>query len=132
MSVLTQQSCKLKKIDNLNVIFLQLETHSKKIVIGLIYRPPTHNINSNRKLYDKIIKVNNSFESVIFGDFKSLKSQMSHDLYNNLLKSSLSQHLNQPTRSDNILDLIFSTNDGLVSNVNTGPEFSTSDHKIVS
>ena len=35
-------------------------------------------------------------------------------------------------RDDNILDLIFSTNDGLVSNVNTGPEFSTSNHRIVS
>ena len=35
-------------------------------------------------------------------------------------------------RGDNILHIIFSTNDGLVNNVNTGPEFGTSDHNIVS
>ena len=58
-----------KKIDNVDVTFLQIETHSKKIIIRLIYRPPIHNINSDRKLYDQIIKVSNSFESVIFGDF---------------------------------------------------------------
>ena len=56
---------------------------------------------------------------------------MDHDLYNNLLESDLSQDVSKPTRSDNILDLVFSSNDGLVSNVNTGPEFSTSNHRIV-
>ena len=98
-------------IDNVDVIFLQLKTRSKKIIIGLIYRPPVHNNNSDKKLFDQIIEVSNSFERVIFGDFN--------------------QHVNKPTRGDNILDLVFSTNDGLVSNVNTGPEFSTSDHKII-
>ena len=57
---------------------------------------------------------------------------MSHDLYNNLLESGLSQHVNKPTKGDNILDLIFSTNDGLVNNVNTGSEFSTSVYRIIS
>ena len=42
---------------------------------------------------------------------------MGHDLHNNLLESGLSQHVSKPTRGDNILH---------------GPEFSTSDHKIVS
>ena len=56
---------------------------------------------------------------------------MGHDLYNNLLESVLSQHVNKFTRGDNILDLVFPANDSLVSNVNTGPEFGTSDHKIV-
>ena len=33
-----------KTIDNVDVIFLQLKTHVKKIIIRLIYRPPAHNI----------------------------------------------------------------------------------------
>ena len=127
-------------IDNVDIICLQLKTHSKKIIIGRIYRPPAHNINSDMKLFHQIMEVSNSFESVIFGDFNlpvtswgnSLKSHMGHDLYDNLLESGLSQHVNKPTRGDNILDLIFSTNDGLVSNVSTDPEFSTIDHRIVS
>ena len=121
-----------KNIDNVDVIFLQLKTLSKKIIIGLIYKPTAHSINSDRNLYDQIIEVSNSFGSIIFGDFNlpvtsrknSLKSLMGHDLYNNLLERALSQHVNKPTRSDNILDLILSTNHGLVSNVYIGQEFS--------
>ena len=61
----------------------------------------------------------------------SFKFHMGHELYNNVLESDLSQHVNKPTRSDNILDLIFLTNDGLINNVDTEPEFSTIDHMIV-
>ena len=118
-----------EKIDNVDVTFLQFKTRSKKIIIGLIYRLPAHNNNIDRKLFDQIIEVSNSFESVIFGDFNlpvtswenSLKSHVSHDLYNNLLESGLSQHVSKLMRDNNMLDFVFSTNDGLVSNVNTGP-----------
>ena len=34
-------------------------------------------------------------------------------------------------RRENMLDIILSTNDSLVSNVNTGPELCTSEHKII-
>ena len=57
---------------------------------------------------------------------------MGHDLYNNLLESGLTQHVNKRTKSDNLQDLIFSTNDGIVNNVNMGPAFSPSNYKIVS
>ena len=56
---------------------------------------------------------------------------MGHDLFNNLLESALSQHVNKAT-GDNILDLVFPVNDSLVSNVNTGSEFGTIDHNIFS
>ena len=61
-----------------------------------------------------------------------LKSHMGHDLYNNLLESGRSQHVNKPTRGDNMLDPVCSTNDSLINNVTTGPNFGTRDHKIVS
>ena len=57
---------------------------------------------------------------------------MGHDLYNNSLESPSSQYVNNLIRGDNILNLIFSPNNSLVSNVNTDPEFGSSDHKIVS
>ena len=127
----------ITKIDNVDVIYLQLRTCFMKIIVGLIYRPQTHNI---KKLFDQIIEISNSFESVIFEDFNFpvtswryyFKSHMGHDLYTNLLESSLSQHVNKPTRGDHTLDFVFSKNDGLVTNVDMGPEFSTSHHKIVS
>ena len=59
---------------------------------------------------------------------------MGHNLYEHLLESGLSRHVDKPTRGDKILELVFSTNDSLalVSNVNRGPEISTSDHRAVS
>ena len=48
-----------------------------------------------------------------------------------MLRRGVSQHVNKPTRGNNILDPIFPTNYGLVNNVNTGTELSISDHKNV-
>lgn len=55
----------------------------------------------------------------------------SHDLYDGLLESSLSQHVSKPTRDDNILDLVFSTNDVLKCNLSVGPELRASDQENV-
>ena len=129
-----------EKINNVDSVLLQLKIHSKKFIIGLIYRPPGQNITNDKKLYDQITEISNTSDCIIFGDFNipvtswgnPPSSHSGHELYNNLLESALSQHVHKPTRGNNILDLIFSTNDSLISNVNIGPEFGTSDHKIVS
>jgi len=62
---------------------------------------------------------------------ESLNSHSGHDLYNNLQESALYQHVDKPTRGPNILDIILSTNDTMVNNVIIGPEFSSSDHRII-
>ncbi|XP_045128934.1 uncharacterized protein LOC123514804 [Portunus trituberculatus] len=131
---------KTDKINNIDSVFLHLRVRSKKIVIGLVYRPPAQNISSDKNLQDQITEISNNFDTVICGDFNlpvnswgsPLNSRSGQDLYNSLLDCSLKQHVQQPTRGDNILDLVLSTNDDLISNVNIGPEFSNSDHKIVS
>ncbi len=61
----------------------------------------------------------------------SLSCQRGHELYNGLIESASSQHVHEPTRGDKILDIILSTNDALMNNKTKGPEFSSSDHKIV-
>ena len=66
----------------------------KEIFIEIIYRPLVHSITSDRKLYDQIIKVSISFESVILEDYnlplisreKPLKSHMGYNSYKNLLE----------------------------------------------
>ena len=128
-----------EKINDVDTIFLNLTVHSRKITIGLIYRPPSLDATTDKKLFDQIDAIANSCESIIFGDFNlpvpswgnPISSHSGHNLYDSLLESALSQHVNEPTRDSNVLDLVFSTNDELISNVVVGPEFSTSDHKIV-
>ena len=80
---------------------------------------------ATKTIWHQIIEVSSLFESVFFGDFNfpvtswsnSLKSHMDHDSYKNLLEHGFSQHVNKPTKGDNILDFIYSRNDGVVSNV---------------
>lgn len=127
------------KIDNVDSVIVQLKTY-RKVLINLIYRPPSCNAFSDKKLFDQITEVSNVSECIFFGDFNlpvtnwgnALNSHANSDFYLNLLDSDLSQHVHNPTRGNHVLDLIFSTNDCLVHNVNVGPIFSTSDHKIVS
>ena len=128
-----------RKINNVDTVFIQLTTCLRKLVIGLVYRPPAQSIATDKELYDQITDISNSNETIIFGDFNlpvhswgsQLTSHSGHALYDCLLESALTQHVNKPTREDKILDLIFSTNETLINNVIVGPEFSTSDHRIV-
>ena len=41
------------------------------------------------------------------------------------------QYIHEPTRGESILDIVLSTNDNQINNVDIGPEFSISDHKSV-
>ena len=61
----------------------------------------------------------------------TLNSHSGHELCSNILESSLYQHTYEPACGENILDIVLSTNDNQINNVDIGPEFSTSDHKSV-
>lgn len=52
-------------------------------------------------------------------------------MYNNLLESSLHHLVLHPTRNDDILDLILTTNENIITKVEVGSEFSTSDHRAI-
>jgi hypothetical protein len=48
-----------------------------------------------------------------------------------ILDNYLFQHVSEPTREKNILDLVFTSEEGMVENVEIKEHFSTSDHNIV-
>ncbi len=52
----------------------------------------------------------------------------SRELYSNLLRSYLYHHVDNPTRDNN---LILSTAENVVNDINVGPIFSISDHCII-
>ena len=127
-------------IDNIDAVYVQLRNETNdKLTFGLIYRPPAQSINTDNKLYEQLAEVCCVEKTIILGDFnlpvtkwgEPLSSHTGLDLYNNLLESSLYQLVHQPTRVRNILDLVFTTSENLVSNIVVGEEFSSSDHRIV-
>ena len=57
------------KIANINASFIQLNLQSRKIVIGIIYRPTSQSAAVDNQLYDQIAEICCENETVIFGDF---------------------------------------------------------------
>ena len=127
------------QISNIDVKYVQILSGSEKLILVLVYRPPAQNPNVDNKLYEQILDICNHNDVIIFGDFNlpvtvwggTLNSHSGHELYSNILESSLYQHIYEPTRGENILDIVLSTNDNQISNVDIGPKFSTSDHRNV-
>ena len=82
----------------------------------------------------------NNNDSLILGDFNlphidwatlSGTESESHRMIEFLEENFLSQMVSEPTRQNNILDLVITTQDNLVSNVKVGEHLSSCDHKLV-
>ena len=127
------------QISNIDVKYVQILSGSENLILALVYRPPAQNSYVDNELYEQISGICNHNDAIIFGDFNlpvtvwggTLNSHSGHELYSNILESSLYQHIHEPTCGESILDIVLSTNDNQINNVDIGPEFSTSDHKSV-
>lgn len=127
------------KIANINASFIHFNLQSRKIVIGIIYRPPSQLAVIDNQFYEQIAEICCENETVIFGDFNlpicrwgdPLNSHTGLSSYANLLESSLYQLVEQPTRGEHILDLVLTTNENIFGNVKIGPEFSSSNHRVI-
>ena len=127
------------QIPNIDVKYVQILSGSEKLMLALVYRPPAQNSYVDNELYEQISDISIHNDAIIFGDFNlpvtvwggTLNSHSGHKLYSNILESSLYQHIHEPTRGESILDIVLSTNDNQINNVDIGPEFSTSDYKSV-
>ncbi len=90
-------------------------------------------------MYGEIAEITFVNECVIFSDFNiplsiwgpNLTTHSGRKLYANVLESALYHHVKQPARGENILDLIFITDESLISNESVGSEFSSSDHLVI-
>ena len=128
------------QITNIDTLYVLLKDNlGKKIVIGLVYRPPAQPVPRDCEIYEQISEICNIEDTVMMGDFnlpvqkwgEPINSHTGHDLYANLQESALTQLVHFPTRGNNILDLVLTTNDDLVDNLTVDDEFSNSDHRAI-
>ena len=98
---------------------------NSKLTIGLVYRSPNINEEDNTKIQNAIKEVSKG-ECVIMGDFnhehiqwKSLESTGGEDQQFLFLiqESFLIQHVLEPTRKENVLVIVLSSQKELVDNV---------------
>ena len=99
----------------------------------LVYRPPNNTAINDQSLYEHLSQLINNKISIILGDFNcpEIVNTESSTLVDFSNDNFLTQWVTDPTRGDNILDLVFTTEDNIIKNIEIRDNISTSDHKSV-
>ena len=126
---------------DLEVCFINLNISGLTFKLGVVYRPRTFNRNKNQILYNIISnQIWNADRFCVLGDFNfphinwnTLSSSISEENYfiEMVHELNMIQHVRDPTRYHNILDLCLSPDDDSISNVGVKSHFSTSDHSYI-
>ena len=122
------------------LIGIKINSTSRSMHIFLVYRPPHQPQISDDSLYRELSLAINNKLSLILGDFNAVvdwntRTSESHQEGARLLEfvndEFLHQWVDKPTRGNNTLDLVLSTEDNLISNLTIGEKLGKSDHSIV-
>ena len=106
--------------------------------IIVVYRPPHQTIDRDRALYGEIRNLIDGKTCVLLGDFNSHVDWETGEspaedmpLLEFVNDNFLTQWVREPTRGNNILDLVLTTEDDIVTDLSTGEELGSSDHRLV-
>ena len=119
-------------------IWCNITTTKGKLIIGNCYNSPSTTIEEQVPLHNTIKQACKS-QALIMGDFnhntinwQTLESESSDTPFLDLIGDCfLVQHVDKPTRGEAILDLVLSTEQGMVENLSVDEHLGNSDHSIV-
>ena len=135
---LNPTECKIET--EYEVIGANINTLGNNMMILVIYRPPHQSQEHDDELYRQLGQHANNKLAVLMGDFNaavnwdtmnSTSYAEGQRLIDFVSNEFLHQWVEKPTRGDNILDIVLTTEDNLVSNITVGESIGKSDHKIV-
>ncbi len=136
----TLSAIKIEKQDaqNYDSMYVELTNGNKKVTVATVYRPPKQQPVDDAALYVEIQTTIINKNAVVIGDFNcpNINWNLMHgDQEGNrlveMVDSFLSQLVTQPTRGNNILDLVLTTNTDLVSECEVGEILSGCDHHMI-
>jgi hypothetical protein len=119
-------------------IWCNIEIGGEKTVVGVCYRPPSSSKICDEAMHKLITRASRE-HVLIMGDFnfpelKWAKSETlddSHPFIDCVNDNFLFQGVTESTRSNNILDLILTSEENMIENVTVGEPFGSSDHQII-
>jgi endonuclease/exonuclease/phosphatase family metal-dependent hydrolase len=134
---LLQDTCRI--INSVHeLIGAELNGLNLRLSIYLVYRPAHQTVDNDTELYTLLSRLIQNKIAVIAGDFNcniNWENRTSGMEGNRLVDFAndnfLTQVVDEPTRGNNSLDLIFTSEDDLISIVIVGEYFGTSDHCVV-
>ena len=125
---------------NHEMLGVSLNNLEKCMYIYLVYRPPHQPQEVDEDLYNKLGGVLHNKLCVILGDFNgavnwdTMTSKSGAEgtrLLEFVKREFLYQWVDKPTRGNNVLDLVLSTEDNIISELMVGEKLGNSDHNIV-
>ena len=129
-------TCKVGSEQEILGVDITVGTAIYRLIV--VYRPPHQLIDDDFKLYSEISELVEGKISVILGDFNCHANwnDRSGDAEARRVidfadESFLTQWVTEPTRGNNILDLVFTTEDDLVSGLTVDEPLGSSDHKLI-
>ena len=130
----------IKEHDQPESLWIDIKVNKKKkFCLGVIYRPPNQSEDADKLIINEINKSCKN-ETIILGDFNlssiNWENRIARDRSGmNFIEcfedNFLSQHVNDPTRGGNLLDLVLTNKDNLVRNLAVGEALGGSDHQII-
>lgn len=116
-----------------------LKNLKKELYLYLVYRPPHQSVEKDESLYRHIRTAIKDKFCIIMGDFNCPKIDWKNRtadvegrrLLDLVSEELLTQWVETATRGNNTLDLVFSTEDNLISNLTVGEKLDKGDHNIV-
>jgi hypothetical protein len=121
-----------------DIIAFDVKTEKEKIRFCVVYFPPNHAQDDEKKLKESLDKICDiKHDLFVLGDFnkpginwQDLNIQNSY-LAQFCMENGLTQIIDEPTRGDNILDLLFCSNVLLVNQFHVREPFANSDHNSI-
>ena len=121
------------------IVGVVLKNLKRELYLYLVYRTPHQVVEKDEDLYDNLGRIINNKFCILMGDFNCPKinwKNRSGDaegrrLINFSSEELLSQWVDEPTRGNSILDLVFSSEDNVITNLEVGEKLGKSDHSIV-
>ncbi len=126
--------------ENYDTVYVEITHNNKKLIIATVYRPPKVQAVDDTALYDEIQSLIQSKNAIVIGDFQCanvdwrlLIGDQERSRFIIMVEDSfLTQVVTQPTRQNNILDLVLISDPDLVRNCEVEEKLGGSDHNIIS
>ena len=121
------------------IIGAELRGCDPALQVFVVYRPPHQVLGLDEELYETLSRLLQDKPSLVVGDFNcvvnwdlGVAAGDGSRLVDFMNDNFLYQAVREPTRGRNILDLIFSTDEDYVFDVEIGDYLAGSDHRVVS
>jgi Reverse transcriptase (RNA-dependent DNA polymerase)/Endonuclease-reverse transcriptase len=124
--------------DFFDILTFDVKSENGFIRFCVVYFPPNHTENNEKILKEKLNEISDTTHEIfIIGDFNKPNINWENpDIHNSKLaqfcvENGMYQVVDEPTRGENILDLLFCSNPALLEKIQVKEPFANSDHNSI-